>query len=35
VHGEEAAAVSLADGLRSEVGYEQVEVPELHQKFAI
>jgi metallo-beta-lactamase family protein len=35
VHGEEAAAASLAEGLHNEVGYEQVDVPELHQKFAI
>jgi len=35
VHGEEAAAVSLAEGLQTEVGYEQVDIPELHQKFAV
>jgi metallo-beta-lactamase family protein len=35
VHGEEEAAFALADGLRSEAGYEQVDVPELHQSFRL
>jgi metallo-beta-lactamase family protein len=35
VHGEEDAAVALADDLKAKVGYEQVDVPELHQKFAV
>ncbi|MBN1678876.1 MAG: MBL fold metallo-hydrolase [Anaerolineae bacterium] len=33
VHGEEEAALALADSLKSEAGYEQVDVPELHQAF--
>lgn len=35
VHGEEEAALALADGLRSEAGYEHVDVPTLHQTFSI
>ena len=35
VHGEEEAALALRDGLVSEAGYENVEVPELHQKVSI
>ncbi len=35
VHGEEAAALALADGLRTEAGYEDVAVPEMHQSFTI
>jgi metallo-beta-lactamase family protein len=35
VHGEEESAFALADGLRSEAGYEQVDVPELHQSFRL
>lgn len=35
VHGEEAAAQALADGLRTEAGYEDVAVPEMHQSFTI
>jgi metallo-beta-lactamase family protein len=35
VHGEEDAALALADALKAEAGYEQVDVPELHQEFAI
>ncbi len=35
VHGEEDAAFALADSLKSQVGYEQIDVPELHQKFAV
>lgn len=35
VHGEEDSALALAEGLKTEVGYEQVDVPELHQKFAV
>lgn len=35
VHGEEASALALADGLRAKAGYEQVEVPDLHQSFTI
>jgi hypothetical protein len=35
VHGEEESAFALADGLRSEAGYEQVEVPDLHQSFSL
>jgi metallo-beta-lactamase family protein len=34
VHGEEEAALALAEGLRSEAGYEQVDVPTLHQTFS-
>ncbi len=33
VHGEEGAASALADGLRSEVGFPQVDIPEMHQSF--
>jgi metallo-beta-lactamase family protein len=35
VHGEEAVALAFAETLRTKAGYEQVEVPELHQSFAI
>jgi metallo-beta-lactamase family protein len=35
VHGEEEAAFALANDLKSKVGYEQIDVPELHQKFAV
>jgi metallo-beta-lactamase family protein len=35
VHGEEESALALRDGLVSEAGYENVDVPELHQKFSI
>jgi metallo-beta-lactamase family protein len=35
VHGEEDAALALADGLRREAGYEQVDVPALHQGFSL
>jgi metallo-beta-lactamase family protein len=35
VHGEEAAALALADGLRHEHGFEAVEVPEMHQTVEI
>lgn len=35
VHGEEESALALADGLRGEVAYENVMVPEMHQSFAV
>ncbi len=35
VHGEEEAAFALADSLRTEAEYENVEVPELHQSFTL
>lgn len=35
VHGEVDAAMGLAESLRSETGYEQIDVPELHQTFTI
>jgi metallo-beta-lactamase family protein len=35
VHGEEDSALALAQRLTGEVGYEQVDVPELHQSFTI
>jgi len=35
VHGEEAAALALADGLRHEHGFAAVEVPEMHQTVEI
>jgi metallo-beta-lactamase family protein len=35
VHGEEESAFALAEGLRSEADYEQVDVPELHQSFRL
>lgn len=35
VHGEEPAALALAGALRADVGFEQVEVPELHQQVAL
>ncbi|MBI5960218.1 MAG: MBL fold metallo-hydrolase [Chloroflexi bacterium] len=35
VHGEEDAAFALADNLKAKLGYEQVDVPEMHQKFAV
>ncbi len=31
VHGEEESAFALADALRTEAGFEQVDVPELHE----
>jgi len=35
VHGEEEAATELAESLRSEVGFERVEIPEMHQVFEV
>jgi metallo-beta-lactamase family protein len=35
VHGEEDASFALADGLRREHGFGNVEVPELHQTFEV
>ncbi|MBN1201034.1 MAG: MBL fold metallo-hydrolase [Anaerolineae bacterium] len=35
VHGEEESALALAESLQTQVNYEQVEVPELHQSFVI
>ncbi len=35
VHGEEPAALALAEALHADVGFEQVEVPELHQPIAL
>ncbi|NLX11826.1 MAG: MBL fold metallo-hydrolase [Chloroflexi bacterium] len=35
VHGEEESALALADKLRQEAGYEQVDVPTLHQSFTL
>ncbi len=35
VHGEEEAALALAESLQSDVGYEHVEVPELGQQFVL
>jgi len=35
VHGEEEAAQSLAEGLRTELGFGNVEIPEPHQTFTI
>jgi metallo-beta-lactamase family protein len=35
VHGEEESSFALADGLRQQLGYEEVHVPELGQTFTI
>ena len=35
VHGEEESMFALADGLRDEAGYEEVDAPELHQTFSL
>ncbi|GAB4476692.1 MAG: MBL fold metallo-hydrolase [Anaerolineae bacterium] len=35
VHGEPDAADALAKGLRSDLGYEKVHIPELHQSFDV
>ncbi|MFN2139299.1 MAG: MBL fold metallo-hydrolase RNA specificity domain-containing protein [Candidatus Promineifilaceae bacterium] len=35
VHGEEDASFALADGLRHQLGFSDVVVPELHQRFTI
>lgn len=35
VHGEEESALALAGSLRTEAGFEHVDVPELHQSFAL
>ncbi|MBN1965178.1 MAG: MBL fold metallo-hydrolase [Anaerolineae bacterium] len=35
VHGEEEAALALADSLRSVTGFSGVDVPEMHQSFSI
>ena len=35
VHGEEESSLALAGTLQESAGYEQVEVPELHESFAI
>jgi len=35
VHGEPDAAMALADTLRRDAAYEQVDVPELHQSFRV
>jgi metallo-beta-lactamase family protein len=35
VHGEEPAALALADALRNEVGFEQIDIPELNEQFVL
>lgn len=35
VHGEEEAALAFAGSLREEAGFEQVEVPEMHQQVVV
>jgi len=35
VHGEEPALSSLAEALRTEVGFERVDIPDLHQTFSV
>ncbi|HCC53775.1 MAG TPA: MBL fold metallo-hydrolase [Desulfobulbaceae bacterium] len=35
VHGEEEAAIALAESLRQELGFAQVEIPEPHQAFEL
>jgi metallo-beta-lactamase family protein len=35
VHGEDPALNALADGLRKEVGFERVDIPDLHQSFTV
>ena len=35
VHGEEESALALAEGLKAEVDYEQVDVPEIGQQFTL
>jgi metallo-beta-lactamase family protein len=35
VHGEEEAAIALAESLRRELGFSQVEIPEPHQAFEV
>lgn len=35
VHGESAPALALQSALQSQAGYEQVDVPELHQSFVL
>lgn len=35
VHGEDGPLKALADGLRTQDGYEKVDIPNLHQNFAI
>jgi metallo-beta-lactamase family protein len=35
VHGEDPAINALAEGLRSEVGFERVDIPDMHQSFSI
>jgi metallo-beta-lactamase family protein len=35
VHGEDPALTALADGLKAEVGFEKVDIPDLHESFGI
>jgi len=35
VHGEVEAAQALAEGLKTDAGYENVDIPELHQSFTV
>ena len=35
VHGDEAPLNALADGLRKEVGFDRVDIPDLHQMFEL
>lgn len=35
VHGEDGPLQALAEGLRTEVGFEKVDIPDLHQNFGV